>query len=320
MIGSDPGFARSHPAPDRSALDAVGARVFERGWLSANNVLLTGDGPNALVDSGYCTHAAQTLSLVTHALEGRQLDLLLNTHLHSDHCGGNAALQAQYPPLQTHIPPGLAEAVSRWDTRALTYAPTGQQCPRFQFQALLRPGDSLQLGTCFWDVYGAKGHDPHAVVLFQPIHRVLISADALWHNGFGVVFPELEGVHAFDEVSETLDAIETLEPILVIPGHGPVFSDVTQALSRARSRLDQFVQSPDKHLRHAIKVLIKFRLLEWQKVSLADLWQWCEQTPYLHSAMPVASDEDQRAWFEGLLNDLAKVGALKQQGDWILNT
>ena len=35
-------------------------------------------------------------------------------------------------------------------------------------------------------------HDPESIVLYQPGLRVLISADALWENGFGVVFPELE--------------------------------------------------------------------------------------------------------------------------------
>jgi hypothetical protein len=33
---------------------------------------------------------------------------------------------------------------------------------------------------------------------------VLISADALWENGFGVVFPELEGDDAFAIVAATL--------------------------------------------------------------------------------------------------------------------
>jgi len=52
---------------------------------------------------------------VDSALQGRPLDLLLNTHLHSDHCGGNAALQARYPALQTLIPPGHADYVRVWD-------------------------------------------------------------------------------------------------------------------------------------------------------------------------------------------------------------
>ena len=61
-------------------------RVFERGWLSSNNILFFDDeahGGCALVDSGYLTHAPQTVALVQHALRGRPLRRLLNTHLHS---------------------------------------------------------------------------------------------------------------------------------------------------------------------------------------------------------------------------------------------
>src|SRR5512140_799535 len=182
-----------------------GITVFERGWLSANNVLFHGAGRTALVDSGYATHAGQTVALVGQALAGKSLDLLLNTHLHSDHCGGNAALQAKYAAIETLIPPGQAEHVRHWDPVALTYVPTGQQCPRFRMDGLLQPKTEILLAGRSWHVHGAPGHDPHSVVLFEPVSRVLISADSLWANGFGIVFQELEGQEAFSEVGATLD-------------------------------------------------------------------------------------------------------------------
>lgn len=298
-------------------LHATGLTVFERGWLSSNNTLIQGEGPSALVDSGYCIHAPQTLGLVQQSLGEKPLDLLLNTHLHSDHCGGNAALQAAYPALKTLIPPGQADAVTHWDPVALTYTPTGQNCPRFEQQGLLRPGAHVQLGSITWDVHGARGHDPHSIILYQPENRVLISADALWQNGFGVVFPELDGVNAFDEVRETLDLIESLDPLTVIPGHGSVFQDVGAALERARSRLAQFIQAPEKHLRHAVKVLIKFHLLEHQQIPREDLLQWANSTPYLQSdSMP---DENRRAWLDQLLMDLSRSGALRLHNDLVIN-
>ena len=71
-------------------------RVIERGWLSANNILFLEGDAATLVDSGYVSHAAQTVELVRHALDGRPLRRLINTHSHSDHIGGNAALQAEF--------------------------------------------------------------------------------------------------------------------------------------------------------------------------------------------------------------------------------
>ena len=117
-----------------------GMHVFERGWLSANNILFADGDQTVLVDSGYCTHSAQTLSLVEGILGNRPLDMLVNTHLHSDHCGGNAALQARFPALQTLIPPGHAPQVAQWDAAALSYLSTGQRCPRFGFDQTLQPG------------------------------------------------------------------------------------------------------------------------------------------------------------------------------------
>ena len=49
-------------------------RIFERGWLSANNILFIDDDETAVVDTGYLLHAPQTLALLGHALGGRPLD------------------------------------------------------------------------------------------------------------------------------------------------------------------------------------------------------------------------------------------------------
>lgn len=298
----------------------AGVSVFERGWLSANNILLTGDGPSALVDSGYCTHAEQTLSLVQRALGERPLDLLLNTHLHSDHCGGNAALQAQYPGLRTLIPPGHAAQVRDWDPVALTHVPTGQSCPRFALTDTLRPGTTTHLGAQHWEIHAAPGHDPHSVILFEPQSRTVMSADALWQNGFGVVFPELEGEAAFHEVGATLDLIESLAPQVVIPGHGPVFTGVAAALVAARQRLEGFLRDPLKHARHAAKVLIKFKLLEVQRFSQPELHSWAAGTAYLDIVRQRwGPDTGIHEWLDTLVDELVRAGVARREDGAILN-
>lgn len=297
-----------------------GLHVFERGWLSANNVLFTDGDETLLVDSGYCSHAAQTLSLLEGALGERPLDFLVNTHLHSDHCGGNAALQARYPLLETLIPPGHAAQVAQWDPVALTYGPTGQLCPQFKFDKTLKPGTQMRFGARDWQVHAAAGHDPHSLVFFEPTSKVLISADALWENGFGVVFPELEGANAFAEVAATLDMIEELSPKTVIPGHGRVFAYSPEVLARARQRLESFVRDPRKHARHAVKVLLKFKLLETQRQSFEEFAQWAIATPYFMQIRErFFEDAPIRPWIEELCAELIAAGVAKKVGGYILN-
>ena len=98
-----------------------------------------------------------------------------------------------------------------------------------------------------------------------------MSADALWQNGFGVIFPELEGESGFAEQRAILELIESLAPRLVIPGHGAPFTDVGGALKRAHARLDALSASLERNARHAAKVLVKFYLLEVRQVALQDL-------------------------------------------------
>ncbi len=297
-----------------------GVTVLERGWLSSNNILIQGEAGATLIDSGYCSHAPQTLALVKSALQGRSLMQLINTHLHSDHCGGNAALQAAYPQLHTLIPPGLAQFVCDWDAYALSYTPTGQRCPQFRFDAVLQPGTEMHLGDRLWQVHAAPGHDPHSVILFEPLSRVLISADALWQRGFGVVFPELDGANAFTEVSDTLDLIEALQPALLIPGHGAPFTDLVQALSVARQRLAAFVASPHKHIQYAAKVMLKFKLLEAQRLERAELLVWAQDSPYLASMfVQVHANLSLEQSLDRLVQDLVRAGAATVQGSTLLD-
>jgi glyoxylase-like metal-dependent hydrolase (beta-lactamase superfamily II) len=292
-----------------------GLQVFERGWLSANNILLMDEESAVLIDSGYVTHAPQTLALLQSALNGRPLDLLLNTHLHSDHCGGNHALQNAYADLQTWIPPGHASAVAQWDDAALSYAPTGQECPRFHFQGLLQPGSEIRLAGLTWQIHSAPGHDPHSVILFDPVKRTLISADALWQHGFGVVFPELEGVAAFHEVAQTLDLIESLNPMLVIPGHGAPFRDCAKALEVARQKLTAFTRNPEKHARYGAKVLIKFKLLEWHQIDKVMFMAWAEKNQYLRLLQEThAFGQPYAEWLDMILAELIKSQALEIDG------
>ncbi len=171
-----------------------------------------------------------------------------------------------------------------------------------------------------WQVHAAPGHDPYSLIFFEPQSRLLISADALWENGFGVVFPELEGAEAFSEVAATLDLIERLNPKTVIPGHGRVFAYAPEALAHARQRLDSFVSNPSRHARHAAKVLLKFKLLEIQRQDFNEFVRWAVATPYFMQIKDkFFADIPVTAWVEQLSAELVTAGVAKRDGILIEN-
>jgi glyoxylase-like metal-dependent hydrolase (beta-lactamase superfamily II) len=294
---------------------------IERDWLSSNQMLFVEPDGATLVDTGYGTRADFTVALVARALSdvGRAehgLTRLINTHLHSDHCGANAALQRRYD-CPTLVPLAEFDTVRRWDEGALTFRATAQVCERFRADGALGDGDEIALGGMTWRVHAAPGHDPHSLILHCPEHRLLISADALWQNGFGIIFPELSGDSGFAEQKAALELIASLDVGTVLPGHGPMFHDVPRALERAFARLAA-IADPRRNARNALKALLKFRLLEQQQFDADRLAEALAGATVMTNAAALVgmSLEAAIAW---ALADLERQGQLRREGSIVFN-
>ena len=95
---------------------------------------------------------------------------------------------------------------------------------------------------------------------------------------------------------------------------------MAEALARARLRLDGFVADPARHLQHAAKVLLKFKLLELQSVSLPALLAWAEATPYVATLMAGQyADHTLAQALELLVRDLVRSGAATLNGTQLHN-
>lgn len=292
---------------------ALGLQVLLRDWLSANQTVFAPceTAPCTVVDTGHARHAEHTLALLEHALRGAALQQVLNTHLHSDHCGGNAALQARWR-VQTRVPAASHAAVAQWDEDRLSYRPSGQHCPRFAVDGVLTSGSLVRLGPADWQVLAAPGHDPDAILLFEPQTRTLIAGDALWQNRLAVIFPELVEASGFAETRATLDLIEQLAPRWVIPGHGEPFEDVAEALASSRSRLSAFETDPRRHARHAARALLMFHLMELGHADASELQRWIARTPLFVAMAGQLGATDLDAWAEALIEGLVDEGLVRR--------
>jgi glyoxylase-like metal-dependent hydrolase (beta-lactamase superfamily II) len=228
----------------------MSVRVIVRDWLNANSVVLLQPGHNVVIDTGYLSHAHQTLTLLREPghLGDRSLQLVVNTHCHSDHMGGNALLARIYG-CPVAMPEGEATLIRNWDTRALWLDYADQRAERFAASAELLAGSTHREGELCWEALAAPGHDIGALMFYCEQARPLISGDALWESGFGVVLPDQPG--ALAAARNTLDHIAALDVAVVIPGHGQPFTDVAAALDRCYQRVEAFQADPVRMSRHA---------------------------------------------------------------------
>lgn len=292
-------------------------QVIVRDWLNANHILFLGEAENVLVDAGYVTHADTTIRLVRERLGDRPLHRLVNTHCHSDHMGGNAAVQRAFG-CAIWVPEAEAPLIEAWDTRALWIDFAGQRAERFRFDATVRPGDELALGNRAWQAIAAPGHVMGALLFWDEQDRILISGDALWQRGFGIVLPGAGCRERLAAARATLETIRALAPRIVIPGHGTPFTEVGPAIDLSLSRIAGFEADEPRLARHVLKVMLSFALMDAGSLDATTLPQYL-------ATVPLYGEYD-RTWFQlgyeelarQLVEDLARSGAVLQRDGRIM--
>jgi glyoxylase-like metal-dependent hydrolase (beta-lactamase superfamily II) len=289
--------------------------VFVRDWLSANHVLLKSPAGNVLVDTGYVRHAPLTLSLLatSRGLGSEPLAQIVNTHCHSDHMGGNAAVSRAYG-CGIAVPEGEAAAIEAWDGRALLLDYADQTAEPFTPSMVLRTGDTYVWGDLAWEAIAAPGHDMGAMCFHNAEHGILISGDALWEHGFGLVMPPEIDAAALPATRTTLERLAALEVRVVIPGHGEPFVAFDAALERAMRRVEAFEADPMRAARHVLKALLTFTLLDRRALPLADMPAYVERVGIYREfnarffRMPPAD------LAEFLIAELERAGAVRREG------
>jgi len=296
-------------------------RVVVRGWLNCNQVLLRSPGGHVLVDSGYAACAQETLARLRDpaVLGVEPLAALVNTHCHSDHIGGNAAIARAYGCPIT-IPRDEVPTIDDWAIQERWNAYVDQYAEPFAYQATIAAGESFRAAGREWQAHAAPGHDMEGLLFFDPVDRILISGDALWENGLGFVWPHEPPNPFVDAALDALDTIERLAPRVVVPGHGTPFTDVAAALDRARSRMAAFANDPRRTARHMMKVMFVFSLLHRGGIAVADADDYV-------AGVACYRDLDERFLGDGLdglgqrlVADLVKAGAMAIEGGWVRPT
>ncbi|TMG82731.1 MAG: MBL fold metallo-hydrolase [Betaproteobacteria bacterium] len=293
--------------------------VFVRDWLSSNHVLLKSRDGGVLIDSGYARHAPFTLAL----LETRQglgdapLARLVNTHCHSDHMGGNAAIKTRYGCPIT-LPVGEAALIDAWDERTLLLAYTDQYAPRFSYDETIAPGETRDWGDLEWRALAAPGHDMGAVVFYNAEHGILVSGDALWANGYGFVMPGEIDPRALPATRATLEMLSQLDVRIVIPGHGEPFVEVGAALERAFARTAAFEADSLRVARHALKVVLTFALLDRRRLALADMPSYFERIGIYRDFNALFFKRSAAKLAELLIGELEHAGAVRREGEWLV--
>ena len=145
---------------------------------------------------------------------------ILNTHGHSDHIAGNAAMKARWPDCPLII--GADEAEKLTNPQLNLSAAYGLPLVSPPADQTVVEGDVLQLAGMTWRVLKTPGHSSGHVVFLNEQSKpwLLLAGDMLFQGSVGRTdFPD-------GDTEQLVTAIHTkLFPLpadtVVLPGHGP---------------------------------------------------------------------------------------------------
>lgn len=231
---------------------------FQRPFPSANMILLKGDRP-ILVDTGFGTDYAETVRLLTEqGTPPENLHLVVNTHYHCDHVGGNHGLQRDYRlPVAAHA--WDAAMVNRRDPMTGSAVWLDQAIEPYRVERALQDGDVLATGTAEWQVIHAMGHTLGHIVLYAD--GFLIAGDTIHADDIAWMNPFREGAAPIDRMLHTLDRLARLPLKRSFSGHGPVAENPLQRIDEARHRYERWLAQPEKVAWHAAKRIFTYALM-----------------------------------------------------------
>ncbi|MDH3886510.1 MAG: hypothetical protein OET63_19990, partial [Desulfobacterales bacterium] len=130
----------------------------------------------------------------------------------------------------------------------------------------------------------------------------------------------IEGSAALFQMLESLEKLKSLSVQMVYPGHGPPFKNMQKALSKARKRLNHFLNHRDQLGLDVLKKIMIYTLMMRKTVDNASFFDDLMQTHWYKETVDLYFNGEYQAKYEAVMRDFRKRGIVKEKHDKIFTT
>jgi len=292
---------------------------IERGFLNGNHFVYRSDSP-VLIDTAYISDFDQTEKLISQlGVKLSDISLIISTHTHCDHIGGNNRIQQKSGcDIALHkVGKYFIDSRDDWATWWRYY---NQEAEFFTCTRSLADGDIIALGPHELEVIYTPGHAADGIVLYNQRNKILISSDTLWQTDMAVMTLRVEGSRALFHMQESLQRIENLDVQTVYPGHGKPFKDMQKAIAGSRKRIDNFIEHPEAIGEDLLKKIIVYTLMMKKVVPADALFGYLMDTYWFKETVDLYFEGRYEAQYEEVLNSFLRRGIIKTDNGGLYTT
>lgn len=194
-----------------------------RGYDS--NVYLLQNDISILIDAGTGLRSdAVKRKIENFGIKPQDIDILINTHSHFDHTGGdldfhelsNCKILASEP---------AAKALRNADEEKILAGMIKGDLEPLPISQTLDEDDEIKLGDSKLNIISTPGHTQGCISLYEPEEKILFSGDSVFKGGVGRMDLPSSNRKA---MKESLQKLAELDVEKLYPGHGPVAEENAQ--------------------------------------------------------------------------------------------
>ncbi|QUG42453.1 MBL fold metallo-hydrolase [Psychrobacillus sp. INOP01] len=292
---------------------------FERKFPSANMILIKDRLP-VLIDTGFGSDTKETERLIREVgVSPEDLSLIVNTHYHSDHVGGNFHFQSNYG-VNIAAHKWEADLINNSDSESCSAEWLDQPVEPYRVDRKLSDNDEIETGNRTLQVLHTPGHTLGHISLYEPEEEILICGDLFHRDDIGWLNIYREGVASIHRSMESLDRLSKFRISRAYSGHGPQIENPQAAIDVARERFEKWLGNPEKVSWHACKRIFSFTLIMKDGLAKEEVDNYLLNCGWFQDFAHYSFQLQPEEFIQVLIDEMIRSGAASWQNDYLVAT
>ncbi|MEM4576517.1 MAG: MBL fold metallo-hydrolase [Candidatus Nezhaarchaeales archaeon] len=202
-----------------------GLYYYPETGFTSNSYLIEND-VRILVDPGHHNHFRDLAELMREdGFELKDLDWVIVTHAHVDHCGAVHEIQKLF---KVKVAMHEAEKEYLYESSERIHRLIGEVLIPFVVDYWIKGDKSVGLENLNLDivVFHTPGHTPGSISIYSPSQKYLITGDLIFQGGVGRT--DLGGNSNL--LKRSIEQVSQLNVEMLLPGHGPIVVGTSNVL------------------------------------------------------------------------------------------